>query len=59
MKALAWYTVILNVLLVLLFVLLAVGAVEKPPLSALEDILWAVFTVPVVIFGILVLRKGK
>ena len=59
MKALAWYTAIFNGLLIILFIITAAGVVAKPPFSALEDILWAVFTVPVLILGILVIRRQK
>ncbi len=57
MKALAWYTVIFNALVIILFILTAMGAVAKPPFTALEDILWAIFTVPVLLLGIKVVRR--
>lgn len=57
MKALAWYTIIFNLVVIILFVLHAAGAVATPPFTTLEDVLWALFTVPAVILGILIIRK--
>ena len=57
MKALAWYTIIFNALLIIALLLSAVGVVPPAPFTALEDIVWAVFTVPVLILGILVIRE--
>jgi len=59
MKFLAWYTVLFNLGIIGLFVMQAAGKVAKPPFSALEDIVWAVFTVPVVILGIWATTKAK
>ena len=57
MKALAWYTVIYNLVLIILLILTSAGVVDTPPFSWLETIVWAVFTVPVVILGIRVIRE--
>ncbi|MDP3879256.1 MAG: hypothetical protein Q8Q07_02980 [Dehalococcoidales bacterium] len=57
MKALAWYTVIFNLLLVVLFILTSAGIVEAPPFSWLETVLWAVFMLPVIILGVRVIRE--
>ena len=59
MKFLAWYTVIFNLAIIALFVLHAGGMVKTPPFSPLEDIVWAVFTVPVVTLGIWATTKAK
>ena len=59
MKGMAWYTVIFNLVVIILFILHAIGVVETPPFTTLEDIIWAVFLIPVVIFGILVVRKPR
>ena len=59
MKFLAWYTVFFNLAIIALFILHAAGVVDKPPFSQLEDIVWAVFTVPVVILGIWAAMKAK
>ncbi len=59
MNALAWYTVIFNLVLIILFILTAAEVVETPPFSWLETIIWAVFTVPVVVLGILVIREPR
>ncbi len=59
MKALAWYSAIFSGVVVLLFILLAAGLVPPPPLTVLEDILWAVLTIPVVVLGIKVIRKSE
>ncbi|MFH1031488.1 MAG: hypothetical protein V1767_02840 [Chloroflexota bacterium] len=57
MNALAWYTIIFNGLVIILFILSAAGLVAKPPMTVLEDIAWAVFSIPVFILGILALKK--
>ncbi|MFC1862046.1 hypothetical protein ACFLT4_03620 [Chloroflexota bacterium] len=57
MKALAWYTVIFNGLLIIALILAAVGVVPPAPFSLLEDIAWAVLTLPVLILGILLIRN--
>ena len=59
MKALAWYTIIFNLVLIVLFILTSAGVVETPPFSWLETIVWAVFMVPVVILGIQVIKQSK
>ena len=59
MKFLAWYTVIFNLAIIILFVLHAGGMVNTPPFTSLEDIVWAVFTVPVIILGIWAVTKAK
>ncbi len=59
MKFLAWYTVLFNLAIIALFILHAAGMVNKPPFSPLEDIVWAVFTVPVVILGVWAATKAK
>ncbi len=59
MKALAWFTVIFNLIVVVLFVLQAAGMVSKPPFTALEDLLWALFSLPAVIVGFSVARQKK
>ncbi|MBI4303802.1 MAG: hypothetical protein HY665_05645 [Chloroflexi bacterium] len=59
MKALAWYTIIYNGLLIIAFILTAAGLIEAPPFTVLEDLVWALFTVPVLILGILCIRRSK
>jgi hypothetical protein len=59
MKALAWYAIVFNILVVIAFMLLLTGVISQPPLTALEDIAWAVLSVPVVILGIMVIRKPE
>ncbi|MBI2980430.1 MAG: hypothetical protein HYY41_06375 [Chloroflexi bacterium] len=59
MKGLAWYTVIFNLVLIILFILTSAGVVEAPPFSWLETIAWAVFMVPVIILGIKVIKPSK
>jgi hypothetical protein len=59
MKALAWYTVIFNILVIIAFVLFFAGVLDTPPFTDLEAIAWAVLTIPVVIFGLKVaMKKG-
>ncbi|MBI4185914.1 MAG: hypothetical protein HY530_00205 [Chloroflexi bacterium] len=57
MKALAWYTAIFNALIIIIFILAVAGVVPPPPFTASEGIVWAVLTVPVVILGILVIKR--
>jgi hypothetical protein len=57
MKALAWYTIIFNILVIIAFILNLTGVIAKPPFTALEGIAWAVLTVPVVILGIMVIMR--
>jgi len=59
MKFLAYYTIIFNLAIIALFVLQAAGMVNKPPFTPVEDIVWAVCTVPVVILGIWAAAKAK
>lgn len=59
MKALAWFTAVFNLVVIVLFILHAVGAVNTPPFTALEDLLWALFSLPAVILGISVIRQKK
>ena len=57
MKALAWYTAIFNILIIIVFILSMAGLVPPPPFTTLEGIAWAVLTVPVVLLGILVIKR--
>ncbi len=58
MKALAWYTVVLNSLIIVALILVGVGVVPPAPFTLLEDIAWAVLTVPVIVLGILVVKRA-
>ncbi|MBI2860623.1 MAG: hypothetical protein HYX91_03850 [Chloroflexi bacterium] len=57
MKALAWYTVIFNALIIIFFILAVADVVPKPPFSTTEAIAWIVLSVPVVILGLMVTRR--
>ncbi|GAH55521.1 unnamed protein product [marine sediment metagenome] len=57
MKALAWYTVIFNALIIIALILTAVRVIPPAPFTAFEDILWIIFTLPVIVLGILVIRE--
>ena len=59
MRALAWYTAIFNVLIIIVFILSMVGLVPPPPFTTLEGAVWVVLTVPVVILGILVIKRSE
>ncbi len=59
MKALACYTVIFNIAVIVLILLGATGTINPPPFSWFESIVWIVLTIPVVIFGFIALRKPK
>ncbi|OGO30718.1 MAG: hypothetical protein A2Z29_00655 [Chloroflexi bacterium RBG_16_56_11] len=57
MKALAWYTVIFSILIIIAFILFLAGVMDEPPFTNSEAIAWAVLTVPQIILGIMVLRN--
>ena len=57
MKALAWYTIIFEGMVLIGFILNAAGIVGMPPFTRFEVTAWAVFTVPVFILGILAARR--
>ena len=57
MKALGWYTLVFNLLVIALFILHAAGRVETPPFTVLEDIAWMVFSLPVLVLGIMAARR--
>jgi hypothetical protein len=57
MKALAWYTVIFSILVIIAFILFIADVIDTPPFTNFETIAWAVLMVPQVILGILVLKK--
>ena len=59
MRALGWYTLIFNLLVIAMFILHAAGRIETPPFTVLEDLLWALFSVPVVILGIMATRYRR
>lgn len=59
MKILAWYTACLNTLIIIALILLAADVIDSPPFSVYEDIFWIVLTLPVVLFGIRVIRKSS
>ncbi len=57
MKALAWYTVILNALLIIALILTGAGVIPPAPFTWFEDIFWIVLTLPVLVLGIRVIRE--
>jgi hypothetical protein len=59
MRALGWYTLIFNLVVIALFVLHAAGRVDTPPFTIREDIAWMVFLLPVVVLGIMATRQRK
>jgi hypothetical protein len=59
MRYLGWYTLILNLVIIGMFVLHAAGRIETPPFSKMEDIAWALVSVPVVILGAMATRYRK
>ncbi len=59
MKALAWYTAVFNVLIIIIFILSMAGLVPPPPFTTFEGAAWVVLTVPVVILGILVIKRAE
>ncbi len=59
MKVLGWYTVIFNVALILMLVLTSAGVAKKPPFSWFETLIWAVFTIPIIILGWVTAKSAK
>ena len=57
MKVLAWYTVILNLLIIIGFILSLTGVIDTPPFATSEQIAWAALLIPVVVFGLGVARN--
>lgn len=57
MKLLAWYTVLFNLAIIVLLLLTSAGVVDPPPFSWLESIVWAVFTLPVILFACRAMKK--
>ena len=57
MKALAWYTVILNALLIIALILTGAGVIPAAPFTWFEDIFWIVLTLPIIVLGIRVIRE--
>ena len=57
MKALAWYAIIFDAMVILLLVLTAAGIVPPAPFSWFESIAWTVLTLPVIYLGIRVLKN--
>ncbi|MEE8418725.1 MAG: hypothetical protein V3S02_01275 [Dehalococcoidales bacterium] len=57
MKILAWYTAVLNTLIIIALILLAVEVINPPPFSLYESIFWIVLTFPVVLFGFRFIRE--
>ncbi len=57
MKALAWYTVILNTLIIIALILTGAGVIPPAPFTWFEDIFWVVLTLPVIVLGIRVIRE--
>jgi len=58
-KALAWYSIIFNILVIIAFILFLAGAIDMPPFTALEAVIWAVFTIPLILLGWMVIRKPQ
>jgi hypothetical protein len=59
MKALAWYTIIFSILVIIMFILFLTGVVDTPPFTNFEAIVWAVFMLPQIYLGYMVLRKKE
>lgn len=57
MRVLAWYTAIFNILIIIVFILAMTGLIPPPPFTTFEGIVWAVLTVPVVLLGVLMIRR--
>lgn len=57
MKILAWYTIIISILMILAFILSVAKLIPPPPFTALEGIVWALAMVPVLFLGIIALKR--
>ena len=57
MKALAWYTVTLNALIIIALILTGAGVIPPAPFSWFEDIFWIILTLPVIVLGIRIIRE--
>ena len=57
MKALAWYAIIFDALVVLMLILTAAGVIPPAPFSWFESIAWSVLILPVIFLGIRVLKN--
>jgi hypothetical protein len=59
MRALAWYSIIFNILLIIAFILFLADVIDTPPFTTLETIAWVVLTIPVILLGTMVLRRPE
>jgi prolipoprotein diacylglyceryltransferase len=59
MRALAWYSVIFNILVIIAFILFLADVLDRPPFSTLEAIAWVVLTLPVIILGVRVIGRSE
>ena len=57
MKLLAWYSILFSILVIIAFILFMAGVLNPPPFTDLESIVWAVFMLPQIYLGVMVLRK--
>jgi prolipoprotein diacylglyceryltransferase len=57
MKALAWYSIIFSVAVIIAFILFLADVLNPPTFSDLEVIIWAVAMLPLIYLGVMVLRK--
>ncbi len=57
MRALAWYTVILNFFIIIAFCLSLTGVIAAPPFTRPEQIAWAALLIPVVVFALGIARE--
>ena len=59
MKVLAWYTAVFNGLIIIALILVAVEVIPRPPFTPFENIFWAAVLLPVLVFGIRVIREPR
>ena len=57
MKLLAWYSILFSILVIIAFILFMADVIKTPPFTDLESIVWAVFMLPQIYLGVMVLRK--
>ncbi len=59
MKGLAWYTTIFSALFIIGLILNVAGLVARPPFTPFEIAAMIIVMVPVLILGIMLIRKSR
>jgi hypothetical protein len=59
MKILAWYAIVSSTVTILAFLLTMLKVIPPPPFTVLEDIVWMVAIVPILLLGIWILIRPE